>query len=129
MKKEQQREGLATARRAGLHSSRLTTESGGVRSLRMEEKESSRAFSHWWWALASGAQLGWGVLSYRRGCAGASRLMPLKAFAVASLFVGAGASASVSVLHASGIYKVEDLLEVGANIRRGLRVRPRTGEE
>ncbi|KAE8056201.1 hypothetical protein FH972_012992 [Carpinus fangiana] len=94
-----------------------------------EEKESGRAFSHWWWALASGVQLGWGVLSYRRGCAGESRLMPLKAFAVASLFVGAGASASVSVLHASGIYKVEDLLEVGANIRRGLRVRPRTGEE
>jgi len=30
----------------------------------------------------------------------------LKAFAVASLFVGAAASASVSALHASGIYKV-----------------------
>jgi hypothetical protein len=46
------------------------------------------------------------VSSVRRGCAGESRLMPLKAFAVASLFVGAAASASVSALHASGIYKV-----------------------
>jgi hypothetical protein len=71
-----------------------------------EEKESSRTFSHWWWALASVAQLGWGVSSVRRGCAGVPRLMPLKAFAVASLFVGATASASVSAQHASGIYKV-----------------------
>ncbi|XP_062173836.1 uncharacterized protein LOC133879328 [Alnus glutinosa] len=94
-----------------------------------EEKESGRTFSHWWWALASVAQLGWGVSSVRRGCAGESRLMPLKAFAVASLFVGAAASASVSALHASGIYKVEDLLEVGANIRSGLGIRARTRKE
>ncbi|KAL6322420.1 hypothetical protein AAG906_007974 [Vitis piasezkii] len=57
--------------------------------------------SHWWWALASAAQLGWGVFSYRRGGVGDSRLMPVKAFGV------------------------EDLKEMGANIRTGLGVRPR----
>ncbi|KAJ7962037.1 StAR lipid transfer-like protein [Quillaja saponaria] len=76
--------------------------------------------THWWWALASGAQLGWGICSFMKGCAGDSHLMPFKAFAVASLFVGAGASASVAGLQASGIHKVEDLLEVGASIRTSL---------
>ncbi|EXB37615.1 hypothetical protein L484_021821 [Morus notabilis] len=62
--------------------------------------------SHWrWWAAASAAQLGWGVASFKKGYAGHSNLMPLKAFAVASLFVGAAASASLSALHASGIHK------------------------
>ncbi|GMY23323.1 hypothetical protein FCV25MIE_18564 [Fagus crenata] len=86
-------------------------------------------YSHLWWALASAAQLGWGISSYKRGHAGDSRLMPLKAFAVASLFVGATASASMSLLKGSGIHKVEDLMEVGANIRTGLRVRPRARDE
>jgi hypothetical protein len=63
-------------------------------------------YSHLWWALASAAQLGWGISSYKRGHAGDSRLMPLKAFAVASLFVGATASASMSLLKGSGIHKV-----------------------
>ena len=81
--------------------------------------------SHWWWALASAAQFGWGVFSYRRGGGGDSSLMPVKAFGVASLFVGAAASAAFGVLHASGIHKVEDLKEMGANIRTGLGVRPR----
>ncbi|KAG2672158.1 hypothetical protein I3843_13G026200 [Carya illinoinensis] len=94
-----------------------------------DEKEGGRAYGHWWWVLASGAQLGLGVSSYRRGYAGDSRLMPLKAFVVASLFVGAAASTAVSVLKASGIHKVEDLLEVGANIRAGLGVRPRARDE
>ncbi|KAF5732889.1 putative StAR-related lipid transfer protein 9 [Tripterygium wilfordii] len=92
--------------------------------------ESVRAIEkHWWWALASGAQFGWALFSFRKGCAGDSRLMPLKAFAVASLFVGAAASASFSALQASGIHKVEDLMEVGANIRTGLGIRSRVREE
>lgn len=61
--------------------------------------------SHWWWALASAAQLGWGVFSFRTG-AGDTRLMPVKAFGVAALFVGAATSAGVGVLRASGIHKV-----------------------
>jgi hypothetical protein len=89
-----------------LLSLRLMTERGGVQSLRMEEKESGRTFSHKWWALASVAQLGWGVSSVRRGCVEESSLMPLKAFSVASFFIGAATSASVSALHASSIYKV-----------------------
>ncbi|KAK4794173.1 hypothetical protein SAY86_012167 [Trapa natans] len=81
--------------------------------------------SHWWWALGGAAQIGWGISSFLRGCAGDSRLMPFKAFSVASLFVGGAASASFAALQASGIRKVEDLMEVGANIRRSLGVRPR----
>ncbi|KAI3420764.1 uncharacterized protein J3R85_012467 [Psidium guajava] len=76
--------------------------------------------SHWWWAMGGAAQLGLGISSCLRGYAGGPGLMPLKAAAVASLFVGATASASVAALHASGIRKVEDLIELGANIRTSL---------
>ncbi|KAJ4826752.1 hypothetical protein Tsubulata_024584 [Turnera subulata] len=55
--------------------------------------------------------------------------MPFKAFAVASLFVGSAASASVGGLQASGIHKVEDLMEVGANIRTGLGIPLRIQKE
>ncbi|CAN1296586.1 hypothetical protein LINPERPRIM_LOCUS23186 [Linum perenne] len=50
--------------------------------------------------------MGWGVFSWRRGYAGDGSLMPLKAFAVASLFVGSAASASFCAIRASGIHKV-----------------------
>ncbi|CAI0442500.1 unnamed protein product [Linum tenue] len=53
---------------------------------------------------------GCGISSLRRGYDGSCGLMPLKAFAVASLFVGSAAAASVSALHASGIHKVPDHL-------------------
>ena len=78
----------------------------------MEENEGggggtgSRTYSHIWWALASAAQLGWAISSFKRGHAGDSHFMPFKAFSVASLFVGATATAAVSVLHVSGIHKV-----------------------
>ncbi|XP_065631641.1 uncharacterized protein LOC112001095 [Quercus suber] len=89
----------------------------------------TRTYSHIWWALASAAQLGWAISSFKRGHAGDSHFMPFKAFSVASLFVGSTATATVSVFHFSGIHKVEDLLEVGANIRTGLGVRPRARDE
>ncbi|XP_050282416.1 uncharacterized protein LOC126723166 [Quercus robur] len=89
----------------------------------------TRTYSHIWWALASAAQLGWAISSFKRGHAGDSHFMPFKAFSVASLFVGATATAAVSALHVSGIHKVEDLLEVGANIRTGLGVRPRARDK
>nr|POE76815.1 hypothetical protein CFP56_62353 [Quercus suber] len=63
-------------------------------------------YSHIWWALASAAQLGWAISSFKRGHAGDSHFMPFKAFSVASLFVGATATAAVSVLHVSGIHKL-----------------------
>ncbi|TQE01193.1 hypothetical protein C1H46_013216 [Malus baccata] len=44
--------------------------------------------THLCWTGASAAQLGWAVMSSRKGCAGNSFTMPLKAFAVASLYVG-----------------------------------------
>ncbi|KAK9131388.1 hypothetical protein Sjap_011875 [Stephania japonica] len=61
---------------------------------------------YWFWALASSTQLGAGVVSYRRGCSGDSRLMPFKAFVVASLFVGAGATSAAGLLNFFGIHKV-----------------------
>ena len=80
----------------------------------MEEDEpQSRAeggvATHWWWAAGSAAQLGWGVASFRKGHGGSANMMPLKAFAVASLFVGAAASATVAAIRASGIHKVSHL--------------------
>ncbi|KAK9101522.1 hypothetical protein Scep_024952 [Stephania cephalantha] len=80
---------------------------------------------YWLWALASSTQLVAGVVSYRRGCSGDSRLMPFKAFVVASLFVGAGATSAAGLLNFFGIQKVEHLKELGANIRNGLGVPPR----
>lgn len=67
--------------------------------------------SHWWWALGSATQIGWGISSFLRGYAGDSRLMPFKAFSVASLFVGGAASASIAALQASGIREVGLLFE------------------
>lgn len=72
----------------------------------MEEAAGGGGGIQWWWGVASAAQMGWGVRSFVKGCAGDSRFMPLKAFAVASLFVGSAASASVLLLQANGIHGV-----------------------
>ncbi|XP_010469179.1 PREDICTED: uncharacterized protein LOC104749283 [Camelina sativa] len=79
---------------------------------------------HWWWALGSGAQIMWGVRLIRRGYAGDIRLMPLKAFGVASLFVGSLATSSVAVVRATGIHTVQDAIDLGASIRTNLGVTP-----
>ncbi|XP_059651631.1 uncharacterized protein LOC132299171 [Cornus florida] len=84
---------------------------------------------YWWWAAASTVQLVWGIHSYRRGFAGDSRFMPLKAFAVASLFVGATASATVGTLRASGIHSVGDAKELGESIRTELGIPPKARDE
>ncbi|KAF5191882.1 Star lipid transfer-like protein [Thalictrum thalictroides] len=82
--------------------------------------------SHWWWALGSATQAVTGMVAYRRGRRSESQhLMPLRAFFVASLVVGTGATAIAGCLSASGIHKIEDLKNVGKNIRTGLGVRPR----
>ncbi|CAI0442499.1 unnamed protein product [Linum tenue] len=73
-----------------------------------------------WWGAGSAMLTGCGISSLRRGYDGSCGLMPLKAFAVASLFVGSAAAASVSALHASGIHKVEDFVQAGANLRARL---------
>ncbi|KAM7261218.1 hypothetical protein ACFE04_026693 [Oxalis oulophora] len=98
----------------------ITTSSG--------TQQPNSSSSHRLWALAGVAQLTWGIYSFRKGKRGSDdfRLMPLKAFAVASLFVGSAASASMFALRASGIHKVEDLIEMGANIRTNIGVPPRT---
>ncbi|KAL8207981.1 hypothetical protein R6Q57_007393 [Mikania cordata] len=86
----------------------------------MEKGANNDGGDYWWWAAASGVQLVWGIYSFRKGYSGDSRLMPIKAFGVASLFVGATASATVGTLRASGIHSVQDAIEAGASIRSGL---------
>ncbi|XP_065859217.1 uncharacterized protein [Euphorbia lathyris] len=81
-----------------------------------------------WWALASTAQLAWGVSSYRKGFPGDSHFMPFKAFGVATLFIGSAASATVAALRASDVKKAEDLILAGANLRARLGIVPR-GQE
>ncbi|KAH6813095.1 hypothetical protein C2S51_022113 [Perilla frutescens var. frutescens] len=90
----------------------------------MEENQDNRQVTigsvldnYRFWAGASVAQLGWGYATLRRGYAGTSHLMPLKAFAVASLFVGAAASCVVSTLKIAGIRSVDDLKTLGEDIR------------
>lgn len=61
---------------------------------------------YWYWGGISSAQLLWAISSFRKGYSGDGRLMPIKAFAVASLFVGAAASASFGCLRSSGIRSV-----------------------
>uniref|UniRef100_A0A803LIC5 Uncharacterized protein n=1 Tax=Chenopodium quinoa TaxID=63459 RepID=A0A803LIC5_CHEQI len=68
--------------------------------------------THWWWVIASAAQLGWGIKSYKKGFTGDCRFMPARAFGVASLFVGAAATASVSALSAAGIHNGKHLVYV-----------------
>ncbi|PKA60168.1 hypothetical protein AXF42_Ash009852 [Apostasia shenzhenica] len=78
----------------------------------------------WWWT-ASSAQLAAGVAFYRRGCGRSGAAMPFKAFGIATLFVGAGAAASAGALNAAGIHTVDDMKEVGKNIRGWIRAPPR----
>ncbi|KAJ8900159.1 hypothetical protein K2173_024799 [Erythroxylum novogranatense] len=85
--------------------------------------------SWWWWVVASGAQLGTGIASWRRGFVGDSRLMPIKAFGIASLFVGSGATATFAALQASDIRRVEDFIEIGANIRDWIEISTRARKE
>ncbi|KNA20451.1 hypothetical protein SOVF_052280 [Spinacia oleracea] len=82
-----------------------------------------------WCCIASAAQLGWGIRSCKKGFVGDSNFMPARAFGVASLFVGAAATAFFAALNASGIHTVEDMREAGANIRKGMRVPPRNKAE
>ncbi|KAL9259504.1 hypothetical protein AKJ16_DCAP12949 [Drosera capensis] len=66
----------------------------------------SEWWAPWWWAVASTGQLAWAIAAYRKGHAGDSRMMPMKAFGVASLFVGAGAAATIGTLKSFGIHQV-----------------------
>lgn len=58
------------------------------------------------WTAASVIQLGTGIYSYRKVRSGECRLMPLKAFGIASLFVGAGFTSLFALVTANGIHSV-----------------------
>jgi hypothetical protein len=69
---------------------------GGVKKARM-----------WpWWVGASAAQLTTGVIWFRRGKGGGDMTMPFRAFAIASLIVGAGATAVTAGVSAAGVGSV-----------------------
>ncbi|CAI9101293.1 OLC1v1038587C3 [Oldenlandia corymbosa var. corymbosa] len=104
----------------------------------MEQNEGMGGGATWWsggieeqyyWGAASLAQLGWAISSFRRGYAGDSRLMPIKAFGIASLFLGSVATATMGSLRASGIRSVDDMKALGENIRTSLGARPRSQKE
>ncbi|KAI4356672.1 hypothetical protein L6164_000677 [Bauhinia variegata] len=98
----------------------MTEQGGKLKAMDGNVSAAAGDGTNWWWALSSASLFGWGIASFAKGCSGDSRLMPVKAFGVASLFVGGAASASVVVLQYYGIRKVEDAMEVGATIRTRL---------
>ncbi|XP_071718342.1 uncharacterized protein [Rutidosis leptorrhynchoides] len=102
-----------------------TRESGGDQMEKETNNNTNGGSGYWWWAAASGVQVVYGIYSIRKGYSGDSRLMPLKAFGIASLFVGATATATVGTLSASGIHSVTDAVELGASIRSSLGVKGR----
>lgn len=81
-----------------------------------------------WWAGATAAQLTTGLVWFRRGKSGGDMAMPFKAFAIATLFVGAGATAVTAGVSAAGVGSVEEMKDLGARIRRWSRVPPRRVE-
>ncbi|XP_062185649.1 uncharacterized protein LOC133889186 [Phragmites australis] len=78
-----------------------------------------------WWAAASAAQAASGAAWFRRGRGGTAVAMPFRAFAIASLFVGAGATAVAAGVVAAGVGSVEEMKGVGASIRRWMGAPPR----
>ncbi|KAL5215782.1 hypothetical protein ABZP36_007183 [Zizania latifolia] len=81
-----------------------------------------------WWAGASAAQVTAGVAWFRRGMGCSAFAMPVKAFAIATLFVGAGATAVTAGVVAAGVGSVDEMKGVGASIRRWMRAPPRRVE-
>ncbi|RZR73314.1 hypothetical protein BHM03_00022652 [Ensete ventricosum] len=72
----------------------------------MAETEGGGPRRWWWWAAASSSQLVAGIAWYRRGYCGNGVTMPFKAFAIATMFVGSGATAVGGSLLATGIHDV-----------------------
>ncbi|VAH50752.1 uncharacterized protein LOC119365315 [Triticum dicoccoides] len=81
-----------------------------------------------WWLGASAAQITGALVWFRRGKGGSDMTMPFRAFAVASLFVGAGATTVTAGVSAAGVGSVEEMKGLGARIRKWSRVPPRRVE-
>jgi len=64
------------------------------------------------------------VVLHKRGDGGPS--MPLRAFSIATLILGAGFCVAGGALHASGIREVNDLVSLGQRIRLAFGKPPRT---
>ncbi|KAJ7565292.1 hypothetical protein O6H91_02G055500 [Diphasiastrum complanatum] len=75
------------------------------------------------WASCAAGQLIGARALYRRGDGGAA--MPLRAFLISTLLVGAGACSVVGVLDFSGLSEVHDFARLGRSIRKFLGKQPR----
>lgn len=87
-------------------------------------QQDSSALAPTLWACGAGGQAMAARILAKRGDGGLS--MPLRAFSVASLILGAGFCAMGGTLWASGIREVEDLRSMGRTIRRAFGKPPRT---
>uniref|UniRef100_A0A0E0KTJ6 Uncharacterized protein n=2 Tax=Oryza punctata TaxID=4537 RepID=A0A0E0KTJ6_ORYPU len=95
-------------------------------ALEMDEGRGGEEAERWpWWAGASAAQVAAGVAWFRQGRGGEAFAMPFKAFAIATLFVGAGATAVTAGVLAAGVGSVDEMKGVGASIRRWMGAAPR----
>jgi len=76
------------------------------------------------WACGAASQAMAARMLTKRGDGGLS--MPLRAFSIASLVLGAGVCAMGGTLWASGIREVEDLRSMGRTVRSAFGKPPRT---
>eukprot|EP00897_Mesotaenium_endlicherianum_P006481 jgi/Mesen1/5861/ME000298S05130 len=92
----------------------------------MADIQPARADSVWPCAVGAVGQFALAAYMKRRGDGGA--LMPMKAFAVASLIVGGGAFGLLSLVQASGVRSVDDAKAVGRSIRSAFGLPPHPDE-
>lgn len=87
-----------------------------VTAAEMDDRGGGGDAKRWpWWAAASAAQAAAGLAWFRRGRSGTAVAMPFKAFGIASLFVGSGATAVAAGVLAAGVGSVRRLVEATAN--------------
>jgi hypothetical protein len=85
----------------------------------MDDRGGGGEAKRWpWWAAASAAQATAGLAWFRRGRSGAAVAMPFKAFGIASLIVGSGATAVAAGVLAAGVGSVRRLVEASVPVRR-----------
>jgi hypothetical protein len=90
-----------------------------VTAAEMDDRGGGGDAKRWpWWAAASAAQAAAGLAWFRRGRSGTAVAMPFKAFGIASLIVGSGATAVAAGVLAAGVGSVRRLVEASVPVRR-----------
>lgn len=114
---------VCSSHRAGVPQITLAAAAAAMDELGEGRAKKARTWP--WWAGASAAQLTAGLVWFRRGKRGGDMTMPFRAFAIATLVVGAGATAVTAGVSAAGVGSVAEMKDLGARIRRWSRVPPR----